>query len=126
MITTDVFSSDRTFRVWQYTIAHHCRVLLRSSRRTEDDTRIDVHVGGVTAMFLRPSYARISVRVGTDDERDGVISVVGPEPFERGEVLHMIEGDRTSGFIVGGPLQYHESHASDEEPSGFLRMPPTE
>ncbi|GAA3968276.1 hypothetical protein GCM10022384_19610 [Streptomyces marokkonensis] len=126
MITSDVFSSDRTFTVWQYTIAHHSRVLLRSPRPSEADTRIDLHVGGVTAMFLRPSYERIAIRSGTEDERNSIISLTGTAPFEHGEILHMIGRDRTTGFIVGGPLQYHESHASDDEPSGFLRMPPTE
>ncbi|WP_217245770.1 hypothetical protein [Streptomyces sp. AC602_WCS936] len=126
MITRDAFSSDRTFLVWQYTIAHHSRVLLRSSRRSEADTRIDLHVGGVTAMFLRPSYPGLTVRAGTDDERDSVMSLVGPAPFERGQALHMIRGVHTTGFIVGGPLQHHESYASDDEPSGFLHMPPTE
>ncbi|GAA2600084.1 MULTISPECIES: hypothetical protein [Streptomyces] len=125
MITTDSFSSDRTFTVWQYTIAHHSRVLLRSPRRTDRDSRIDLHVGGVSAMFLRPSYERITIREGTEDERRRVISLVGPDPFERGQILHMIEGGHTAGFVLGGPLQYHESHASDDEPSGFPPMPPT-
>ncbi|MFJ5278637.1 hypothetical protein [Streptomyces parvulus] len=126
MIRIDSFSSDRTFTVWQYTIAHHSRVLLRSPRRTERDTRIDLHVGGVSAMFLRRSYDQLEIREGSKADRDRVISVVGPKPFQHGQILHVIEGRGATGFIVGGYFQCNETHASNNEPSGFLQMPPTE
>ncbi|MEU6508584.1 hypothetical protein [Streptomyces sp. NPDC046942] len=121
----ETFRSDRTFTVWQYTVAHHQRVLLRSSRPTESDARIDLHVGGVSGMLLRPSYQGLVIREGTAEERDHVVSVLGPEAFGRGELLHVIGEERMTGFIAGGPLQCREMYADDDAPSGFLPMPET-
>jgi len=118
------FRSERTFTVWQYTVFHHGRLLLRSPRRTESDTRIDLHVG-VGAMMLRPSYEGIVIREGTAEERDHVVSVLGPEVFDRGGLLHVIGEDRMTGFFIGGPLQCSETYAADDEPSGFTPMPET-
>ncbi|MEU6240436.1 hypothetical protein [Streptomyces sp. NPDC047024] len=125
MKVTEAFSSPRTFTVWQYTVAHHQRLLLRSPRRTASGTRVDLHVGGVTAVFLRPSYEGITIRRGTDAEKEQVASLLGPRAFARGSSLHVIGEDRMTGFIVGGPLQYRETSAADDEPSGFLPMPET-
>ncbi|RZU44781.1 hypothetical protein EV284_2257 [Streptomyces sp. BK022] len=120
----ETFRSPRTFTVWQYTVAHHQRMLLRSPRRTASDTRIDLHAG-VRAMLLRPSYEGITIRPGTDADRARVVSVLGPEVFDRGGRLHVIGEDRMTGFIVGGPLQVRETCAANDEPSGFLPMPET-
>ncbi|KOV26566.1 hypothetical protein [Streptomyces sp. XY152] len=120
------YSSDRHFTAWQYTVAHHSRILLRSPRRTASDTRIDLHVGGVSALLIRPSYRGITVRGGTDEEKERVTEILGPQVFARGERLHVIGEDRMTGFIAGGPLEHRETRAADSEPSGFLPMPPTE
>ncbi|MET8581091.1 hypothetical protein ABZX39_09385 [Streptomyces collinus] len=121
----EAFRSERTFTVWQYTVFHHGRLLLRSSRRTESDTRVDLHVGGVRGMFLRPTYEGIVIREGTEEEVRHLTSVLGPEVFRPGARLHVIGEDRMTGFVVGGPLECHESPSGDDVPSGFLPMPPT-
>ncbi|WP_075739195.1 hypothetical protein [Streptomyces acidiscabies] len=122
---TTEYASDRTFMVWQYTVFHHQRVLLRSPRETDTGTRIDLHVSGVSAMFLRPSYKGLTIREGSEADRERVVSLLGAEVFERGQCLHVIGEDRMTGFVVGGPLDRREMHAGDDEPSGFLHMPPT-
>ncbi|MFF3510343.1 hypothetical protein [Streptomyces sp. NPDC002573] len=122
----EIFRSERAFTVWQYTVAHHARLLLRSSRRTESDTRIDLHVGGVNGMFLRPSYDGIVIREGTSEEVRHITSILGPEVFRQGGRLHVIGEDRMTGFVVGGPLECHEHPGADDDaPSGFLPMPET-
>jgi len=119
------YTSDRTFVVQQYTVFHHQRLLLRSSRETPTGTRIDLHVGGVTAMLLRPSYTGLTIREGTEADRERVAALLGLEVFRYGGRLHVIGGDQTTGFVVGGPLECRETHADDDEPSGFLHMPAT-
>jgi hypothetical protein len=121
---SETFRSERTFTMWQYTVHHHGRLLLRSSRRTATDTRIDLHMG-VTAMFLRPAYHGIVIREGTAEEIRHVVSLLGPEVFDQGGRLHAIGADRMTGFVVGGPLEIHETESADDAPSGFLHMPPT-
>lgn len=125
MTVTETFSSPRSFTVWQFTVAHHKRLLLRSPRQTVSDTRVDLHVGGVAAVFLRPSYEGITIRPGADADRERVASLLGPKVFDRGARLHVIGEDRMTGFVVGGPLEYRETRAADDEPSGFLPMPAT-
>jgi len=122
---TTEYTSDRIFAVRQYTVFHHQRLLLRSSRETPTGTRIDLHVGGVTAMLLRPSYTGLTIREGTAQDRERVTALLGPEVFEHGAQLHVIGEDRMTGFVVGGPLQCRETYADDDEPSGFLHMPAT-
>lgn len=122
---TTEYTSDRAFVVRQYTVFHHQRLLLRSSRETPTDTRVDLHVGGVTAMLLRPSYLGLTIREGTAEDRERVAALLGLEVFRHGGRLHVIGEDRMTGFVVGGPLECRETYADDDEPSGFLHMPTT-
>ncbi|MFI8202056.1 hypothetical protein [Streptomyces sp. NPDC085937] len=119
------YSSDRTFVVWQYSVFHHGGVLLRSSRRGVSDRRVDLHFASVEALFVRPVYQGITVREGTEAERERVTDMLGTAILESDRRLHVIGKDVMAGFVVGGPLQVHEKHADDSQPSGFLRMPPT-
>ncbi|MFD7058694.1 hypothetical protein [Streptomyces sp. NPDC059906] len=122
---TSQYSSSRHFTVWQYTIAHHSRILLRSPRRTLSDVRIDLHIGSVSAMLVRPSYDGLVIRGCVESEMELIASIVGPQVFARGERVHVIGEDRMTGFILGGPLEHQEACMADDEPSGFLRMPAT-
>ncbi|WP_050370659.1 hypothetical protein [Streptomyces acidiscabies] len=126
MITIEKFSSDRIFVVRQYSVANHGGLLLRSSREVEDGTRIDLHVGSVSAMFLYPSYEGLTINEGTEEDRNLVVSLLGPGVFDLGEKLHVIGEGAMTGFIAGGPLQCREVCAGDDDPSGFPHMPPTD
>ncbi|MGW9028352.1 hypothetical protein ACWGQ5_30220 [Streptomyces sp. NPDC055722] len=121
---SETFRSERTFTVWQYTVYHHGRLLLRSSRRTATDTRIDLHMG-VTAMFLRPAYHGIVIREGTAEEIRHVVSLLGPEVFDQGGRLHAIGAERMRGFVVGGPLRWHVDGGGFRDPSHFGPVPGT-
>ena len=62
----ELYTSDRYFKVWQYTVSR-CRLLLRSPRDNPSDSRIDIHFGQVGLMVLRPAYDGIVIREGSPE-----------------------------------------------------------
>ncbi len=114
-VTKYLYSSERYFKVWHYTVSH-CRLLLRSTKDTPAETRIDVHFGGVRLMLIRPYYDGLRIRTATDDECQRISLDYAIEcPPEQVFVL----GSDLSSLVVSGPPQWHEDHGTSRHPSWF-------
>ncbi|GGR36723.1 hypothetical protein [Streptomyces netropsis] len=115
---SELYRSDRYFKVWQYTVSHR-RLLLRSTLDNPPSTRIDVHFGGVSLMLLRPYYEGLVIREGTEKEHRLVASEYGVR-VDLGSLF--ILGQDLSSFVVSGKPQWHEDEGEFGDPSWFGHM----
>lgn len=120
---TEIFRSDYTFQVWHYTAAHGDRLLLRCAAE-EEQPRIDLYVEDVRGVLLESIYRGIVIRQGTSDQRQQIESLYGI-PVDEATHVHVIGEGRMTGFIVGGPLRWHEDDGGFREPSHFGPIPGT-
>ncbi|GAA3070587.1 hypothetical protein [Streptomyces glomeratus] len=121
----DIFRSERTFQVWHYTAAHHDRLLLRSTADEANHRRVDLYVESVRGLLLESLYRGIVIREGTPEEVREVESGYGIPVTSEPVYLHVIGEERMRGFIVGGPLQWHEDYGGFRDPSHFGPLPGT-
>ncbi|MCZ0204543.1 hypothetical protein OZK63_03830 [Streptomyces sp. UMAF16] len=112
---SEMFRSDRYFKVWQYTVSHR-RLLLRSSRDRPPDTRIDIHFGNVDLLLLRPAYDGLVIRQADDEECEQVGLDYGVE-VEPGRLFVLGGGLRS--FVLSAPPQWHEDEGAMDDPSWF-------
>jgi hypothetical protein len=112
---SEMFRSDRYFKVWQYTVSHR-RLLLRSSRDRPPDTRIDIHFGNVDLLLLRPAYDGLVIRQAGDEECEQVGLDYGVE-VEPGRLFVLGGGLRS--FVLSAPPQWHEDEGAMDDPSWF-------
>ncbi|MFJ3697206.1 hypothetical protein ACIPW9_24145 [Streptomyces sp. NPDC090052] len=112
---SEIFRSDRYFRVWQYAVGHR-RLLLRSSRDSPPDTRIEIYFANVDLMLLRPRYDSLVIRRAEDEEcrKTGLDYGVEVKPGR----LFLLGGDLRS-FVVSAPPQWHEDEGTMDDPSWF-------
>ncbi|MFG2385254.1 hypothetical protein [Streptomyces avermitilis] len=112
---SEIFRSDRYFKVWQYAVGHR-RLLLRSSRDMPPDTRFEIYFANVDLMLLRPGYDGLVIRRAGDEECEKVGLGYGVE-VEPGR-LYLLGGDLRS-FVVSAPPQWHEDEGAMDDPSWF-------
>ncbi|WP_416519952.1 hypothetical protein [Streptomyces achromogenes] len=112
---SEMFRSDRYFKVWQYTVSHR-RLLLRSSRDRPPDTRIDIHFGNVDLLLLRPAYDGLVIRQAGAEECEQVGLDYGVE-VEPGRLFVLGGGLRS--FVLSAPPQWHEDEGAMDDPSWF-------
>lgn len=115
---SELYRSDRYFKVWQYTVSH-CRLLLRSTRDNPPSSRIDVHFGGLSLMVLRPYYDGLVIREGSSDECALLTSQYGVA-VNPGYLF--VLGHDLSSFVVSGRPQWHEDEGGFNDPSWFGHM----
>ncbi|MFJ2395702.1 hypothetical protein ACIOTI_23475 [Streptomyces sp. NPDC087843] len=112
---SEIFRSDRSFKVWQYAVGHR-QLLLRSSRDMPPDTRIEIYFANVDLMLLRPSYSGLVIRRGDGEECREVGLDYGVE-VKPGR-LYVLGGGLKS-FVVAAPPQWHEDEGETDDPSWF-------
>lgn len=115
---SELFRSDRYFKVWQYTVSHR-RLLLRSSRDRPPATRIDIHMGGVGLMVLRPFYNGLVIREGTAAE---CALVAERHNVEVDPKWLFVFGEDLTSYVLGGRPQWHEDEGDSRTPSHFGHM----
>ncbi|MFJ3337298.1 hypothetical protein [Streptomyces sp. NPDC086766] len=118
---SEVFRSDRYFKVWQYTVGHR-RLLLRSSRDRPPDTRIEIYFANVDLMLLRPGYDGLVIRRADAEECAEVGLDYGAE-VKPGNLFVLGGGLRS--FVVSAPPQWHEDEGAMDDPSWFGPLPGT-
>ncbi|MFD7013678.1 hypothetical protein [Streptomyces sp. NPDC059928] len=112
---SEIFRSDRHFKVWQYAVGHR-RLLLRSSRDMPPDTRIEIYFANVDLMVLRPGYDGLVIRRADDGECEKVGLDYGVE-VKPGRLFTL--GTDLRGFVVSAPPQWHEDEGAMDAPSWF-------
>lgn len=102
------YESDRLFEIWSFSPSHRT-MLLRSNPSPGDEggTRIEIYVGNVEVMFLRPRMKGIRIWRPSPQEASEAA-----EKFNVGEKLqslYLVSSDDFRGFIVGGRPSWREA-----------------
>ena len=113
-----IYSSDRVFKVWRYSVSHRV-LLLRSTRDDYHSTRVDVVFGQVSRMLLKPSYRGLQIARASDQERASIAARIGG--VDGDGKLFLIDGSGDNFVVSGAPL-WHEDEGSYRDPSFFEPM----
>ncbi|WP_350281342.1 hypothetical protein [Kribbella sp. HUAS MG21] len=114
-----LFSSDRQFEVWVYTVSHS-QLLLRARADDEHTTTLDVLFKPVDAVRLRMSYDGLTVRCADQTERTEVLLEQQiPEPGQGVRVLKL-----DGGYVVCGALGWLEDDRDGRAPSDLASFAP--
>jgi hypothetical protein len=107
------FSSDRTFRLWAYTVSH-AQLLLRSTRTESHPTRIEVLFKDVRYVALPTTMEGIAVYRCDASEVPPELATLSPDgPWFRvgsGDVMGYVAG---IAFVREDELEYHDPSAFD-------------
>lgn len=114
-----IFSSDRVFEVWRYTVSHR-QLLLRSNKGNSAPTRLEILFKDVAFMAVPPVMKGVTITEcgAADDELPaGINALRVSKPWYR------IEADGTVGYIAAGAIVTNEDNLGYEEPSALLSGP---
>ncbi|MEV7417951.1 hypothetical protein [Streptomyces sp. NPDC089919] len=118
---TELFASDRMFKLWAYTVSHR-RLLLRStSEGGVAESRIDVCFGGVARMSVEPFYDGLTVTEVPQDEWAAYSGRIGEVPS--GFRLYALGAGQQGGLVIAGVVQWHEDTRGFDDPSYFGHFP---
>lgn len=102
------YESDRMFEIWSFSPSHRT-MLLRSNPSPGDGggTRIEIYVGNVEVMLLRPRMKGLKIWRPSPQEASEAA-----EKFSIGDKLqslYLISSEDFYGFIVGGRPSWREA-----------------
>lgn len=107
-----MIASDRTFKIWQYSVSHGM-LLLRSPTDEGNDTNMDVVFAGVRYVELPAVMKGIEVVSASSPA-----SEIWPSAMAD-DVLHTIRSQGAEYFVVGGVCRAYENKLSLFD-AGFL------
>jgi hypothetical protein len=90
--------TDRMFQLWEYQIGMS-RMLLRSTKRTADDTRIDLVFQGVDALKLPSVLPSLTLDIANAMQEALVIDSAGLI-LERGSRIFTLNGRGFEGYVI--------------------------
>ncbi|MGC4119346.1 MAG: hypothetical protein QM765_33230 [Myxococcales bacterium] len=116
-MTDFLFSSQRCFRLWLYTVSHRT-LLLRSVKGKGATTRVDIIFKPVSQLRLPTELDGIRVRAvlpsGATPEVTALLEKCGPD-----EKLYSLSGDNLDGWVMAGMVAWHEDEGDYGDPSHF-------
>ena len=113
-----IYNSARKFIIFSYS-ASHGLLLLRSAKRTSDDTRCDVVFHDVRAMELRASSDGITI-AEVDLAYLARFKSTPLDMIQPGLVAYSVGNERWSGFVLGGVVRTAEDRADFFDRSELL------
>jgi hypothetical protein len=109
-----MYKSQRFFQLWQYTTSHN-QLLLRSNKRDEYSTRIDILFKDVSVIVLQPFLEGLQVELCDSLELPRNFNFkVGPRN------LYKVVSVDTSGYIAAASMAVHEDEGEYFTPSALL------
>ncbi|MCU1421224.1 MAG: hypothetical protein JWN36_875 [Microbacteriaceae bacterium] len=108
---------NRRFQIWVYTVGMS-RLLLRSTKTDEFDTRIDILFQSVKAVSLPTSLRGLRVRIAGAPLRRRVVRNLGKSIADGVEVFS-VESLDSVGFVVAGVVFEAEDDKEYFDPSHF-------
>lgn len=108
----------RHFQVWRYTVSHKL-LLLRSNRRNESDTRVDVLFTVVHAMCLPTMFHGLWIMKLTQEEAEVLFPNVVSSVNMLKESVFALHGENYSGYVVAQDVHWREEEKDYSEPSSF-------
>lgn len=114
-----IFSSDRIFEVWRYTVSHR-QLLLRSNKENSSPTRLEILFKDVVFMAIPSVMKGVTITEcgAVDDELPA-----GMAAFRVSKPWYRIETDGAVGYIAAGAVVTNEDNFGYEEPSSLLSGP---
>ncbi len=123
-MATEIFSSDRNFRNWGYTVSL-TQLLLRTVKTDKHATRIDILFQFVWAINMRTSLQGISITEEADEERvNQLLPKCPPDGAKR--KIFVVRSSNSVGYVIAGMVGSHEDtgHYNDPSPFDFFCFPP--
>lgn len=114
-MTLRVDYQDRVFQLWAFTVSMR-RLLLRSTKSEQFDTRIDVLFQDVQAVQLPTSLSGLIILEADPAETERIIKETGLLPDEDRTFFSVI-GSNFTGYIVAGVGISCEDSGEYYEPS---------
>jgi hypothetical protein len=109
-----VFSSDRQFKIWEYT-GHHRQLLIRSLKSDIVQTRLDIVFMAVGFMALPPLLRGLRITECTTDPVDlPELCLDWKEPWYR------IDSAEGVGYVAAGSIYTHEDDLDNNDPSQLM------
>jgi hypothetical protein len=114
-MATEIFRSDRNFRIWAYVVSLS-QLLLRSVKTDDEPTRIDILFRNVKAINIRTNLQGISIREEIDEEK---VNQLLHGDMAYGEKLRMfvIRSLNSVGYVIAGMVSFHEDSGEYNDPS---------
>jgi len=118
-VTTQIISSERSFKIWTYWVSHQ-QLLLRSNKAHNVPTRIDVLFEGALEFHLPTMLDGLSVRLASEDEIR-TLHILQESVWSKYKhwKVYLVKGTDFVGYVTAGRCQYHEDEGEYNEPSFF-------
>jgi hypothetical protein len=116
-MTAPVFSSDRFFQTWLYTVSHG-QLLFWSTKSKDVNTRIEILFKAVSLMLIPRSFRGLTITISDPSN----LTAYGIERFDlRGRSLYALKSEDFKGFVVAGSITTHEDEFEYWVPSVLLQ-----
>lgn len=94
------FSSERIFRIWRYGV-DHSQLLFRAVPDDTDNTCLDLHFEGVSAMKLATRYESIEIVVASADEVRELLEISGlPDTWAERSLAFALRSRNGTGLVL--------------------------
>ena len=117
-MSKEIVNYKRFFQMWQYTVGHS-QLLLRSVKRDDFVTRVDVLFKNVSVIQLPTTFDALSISELSEGEE---ISHILPDfRHEKGKKNFVVRGSQSQvvGYVIAGALAFHEDDLEYHDPSHF-------
>ncbi|HEY4199310.1 MAG TPA: hypothetical protein VGM83_02005 [Devosiaceae bacterium] len=115
-----IFSSDRLFEVWQYTVSHR-QLLMRSNKSYSAPTRLEVLFKDVAFMAVPPVMKGMSITNCTTADEELLLNLAA---LPSSKPWYRLEADGAVGYIAAGTIVTNEDELGYEEASPLLAVLP--
>ncbi len=110
-----LFTSERFFEVWRYTVSHR-QLLLRSNKNNSNSTRIEILFKNVIFMLIVPTLKNLTITL-CEPSADAFPywNIIG-----EGRNLYRLNADGFVGYVAAGSVSTGEDELEYDQPSGLL------
>jgi hypothetical protein len=114
----EIINSKRFFQLWSYSVSHS-ELLFRSTKSTENPTRIDVLFKGVKEVHLPTTSMGLSITEASDADIRRLCTSRQSPSFGKDLKVFTVQGSDFVGYIAALIALCHEDEGEYHEPSFF-------
>jgi hypothetical protein len=111
-----IFSSNRKFEVWRYTVSHH-QLLIRSNKHNSSSTRIEVLFKDVVFMAIPPVMNGLTITKCDAIDDVPLANLAGLHSLKP---WYRIDADRLVGYVAAGAFITNEDELGYEDASPLM------
>ena len=120
-MATNELRFARMFQLWEFTVGHK-QLLLRSTKDDRFRTRVDVYFKNVAVVNLPTICHGLTISEADGAQQQDLLSQVSQTGLSAGKVF-LIRGDRFTGYVIAGFMDWHEDELEYDDPSKFVLHP---